>query len=351
MDFLLEVDNIECRYAEQAVVRDFSMRLRKGSIVCLLGPSGCGKTTVLRAIAGFHSLSAGSIKLREQLVTTDRFVRPAERRGLGMVFQDYALFPHLSVRDNIIFGIRSKTRAAQKKIADELLDLVGLGGFAARFPHELSGGQQQRVALARALAPEPDLILLDEPFSSLDVDLRLRLSFEVHDILKAREVSAIMVTHDQLEAFAMGEQIGVMREGTLLQWDTPYNVYHEPKHRFVATFIGQGRFLPATLLTPETLETPVGTITGNRAFLWPPGSRIEILLRPDDVVPDDDGPLQGVIVSKAFKGAETLYTLRFANGAELLTLFPSHLDHRVGDRVNVRIDAEHLVAFAVDDAG
>lgn len=345
MDFLLELDNLECRYDEHVVVRDFSLNLRKGGISCLLGPSGCGKTTVLRAIAGFHPLTQGSIRLREQLVATpERSVVP-EKRRLGMVFQDYALFPHLSVFDNIRFGLRHSPLREQRRVCNELLELIGLQQRSKDYPHELSGGQQQRVALARALAPEPDLILLDEPFSSLDVELRSRLSYEVHDILKQRGVSAIMVTHDQNEAFAMGEQVGVMCEGRMLQWDTPYELYHEPVNRFVADFIGQGRFISGTLLTPEAMETGLGVIRGNRAFLWPKGTHLEILLRPDDVVPDVNGPLSATIIKKAFKGAETLYTLHTDNNIELLSLFPSHMDHTPGERVHFNIETEHLVAF------
>ena len=347
LDFLLELDNVSCGYGQQIIVHDFTLRLRKGSISCLLGPSGCGKTTVLRAIAGFQPLQQGEIRIREQVVATVAGGIAPERRRLGMVFQDYALFPHLSVLANVSFGLRKRRSKAQKQQALAMLELVGLADRANDYPHQLSGGQQQRVALARALAPEPDLVLLDEPFSSLDVALRERLSYEVHDILKKRGVTALMVTHDQMEAFAVGEQIGVIQAGQLQQWDTPYQLYHEPINRFVATFIGKGRFVPATLTTPDTLATDFATIRGNRAYLWSPGTRVEVLLRPDDVVPDSTGALSATIVNKAFKGAETLYTLRLTGGAELLSLFPSHLDHAVGDTVTVSIDAEHLVAFAV----
>ncbi|MCP5419988.1 MAG: ABC transporter ATP-binding protein [Gammaproteobacteria bacterium] len=344
-DILLELDHVECRYAERRVVQALSFRIRKGGLVCLLGPSGCGKTTVLRAIAGFMPINAGVIRLRGVLVSAPGSAIPPERRGLGMVFQDYALFPHLNVIDNVTFGLRGRTSSARRQRGMALLDLVGLSEQSRRYPHELSGGQQQRVALARALAPQPDLILLDEPFSSLDVDLRERLAYEVHDILKSQGITGILVTHDQHEAFAMAEQVGVMQDGRLLQWDTPYNLYHEPANRFVADFIGQGRFLDATLLTPDTLGTELGEIHGDRALLWPRGTHLEILLRPDDVIPDPQGNLQAEVVKKAFKGAETLYTLRLGNSIELLSLFPSHLDHHPGERVGVRIDATHMVAF------
>ena len=348
MKFLLELDSVDCDYGEQRVVQGLSLQLREGSLACLLGPSGCGKTTVLRAIAGFVPVQGGKIRLRGDPVSGSGLLIPPERRRLGMVFQDYALFPHLSVIDNVAFGLKGHSASGRRRVGMEMLELVGLADHALRYPHELSGGQQQRIALARALAPNPDLILLDEPFSSLDVDLRQRLAAEVHDILKSRGITGLLVTHDQQEAFAVGERIGVMRDGRLLQWDTPYNVYHEPASHFVADFIGQGRFLRATLLTPDTLETALGVIRGNRAFLWPPGTCLDVLLRPDDVVPDSRGELVGVVVKKAFKGAEILYTLRLAGGIELLSLFPSHADHLLGDRVGIRIEAHHLVAFAAD---
>ncbi len=346
MDFILELHGIECRYQTQSVVQDLSLRVRQGSLVCLLGPSGCGKTTVLRAIAGFVPLRRGEIRLRGKTVAKPNLCLPPERRHIGMVFQDYALFPHLTVMDNVIFGLRGRSHRERHRIGVEMLELVGLADRAKFYTHELSGGQQQRIALARALAPHPDLILLDEPFSNLDVDMRERLAFEVHDILKSQGTTAVLVTHDQHEAFAIAEHVGVMREGRLLQWDTPFNLYHEPADRFIADFIGQGRFINATLVTPDTLETEAGFITGNRAFLWPPGTRLEVLLRPDDVVPDNHGNLQGTVVKKAFKGAETLYTLRLDNGVELLALFPSYLDHAPGECVGIRIEVEHLVAFA-----
>ena len=350
MEFLLELDAIECRYGELKAVQALSLRVRKGSLVCLLGPSGCGKTTALRAIAGFEPLHAGVIRLHGRTVSMVGQTLPPERRRVGMVFQDLALFPHLNVLENITFGLRGYSAGERRRIGAELLELVGLTGRTTHFPHELSGGQQQRVALARALAPQPDLVLLDEPFSSLDVELRQRLAYEVRDILKARGIGGVMVTHDQNEAFAMGEHIGVMKDGRLLQWDTPYNIYHEPADRFVADFIGQGRFIRATLLTPDTLDTEIGIIRGNRAFLWSVGTRLDVLLRPDDLVPDPYSDLSGIVTKKAFKGAETLYTLQLDGNVELLSLFPSHQDHAIGERVGIRIEPEHLVAFIADAA-
>lgn len=345
MNEILALHNIECRYDGRLAVDGLSMHVSQGNIVCLLGPSGCGKTTVLRAIAGFHPLIAGDIWIKGAAVSQPGFTLPPEKRRLGMVFQDHALFPHLDVAGNVGFGLRNMTYTQKGKFVGELLEIVGLSGMGGRYPHELSGGQQQRVAVARALAPNPDIILLDEPFSNLDIELRERLSGEVREILKQRGTTGVLVTHDQHEAFALGDAVGVMHDGRLLQWDTPYNLYHEPNNRFVADFIGQGVFLRGTLLTPDTIETEIGVHKGNRAYDWGKGAQLELLLRPDDIVPDPEGPLKAKVTQKAFRGAEILYTLQLPSGGRLLALFPSHADHAIGERVGIRVQADHLVAF------
>ncbi|WP_017523592.1 ABC transporter ATP-binding protein [Pusillimonas noertemannii] len=238
---LLQLEAISLAYdtpqGRQPVVDDFSLVLEHGHIGCLLGASGCGKTTVLRAIAGFEPVRAGRIVLDGTLLSSAGFQLEPEHRRVGMMFQDYALFPHLTVEKNIGFGLRRLDKAERAKRVNDLLHLVGLEGSGRRYPHELSGGQQQRVALARALAPEPDLLLLDEPFSNLDIDTRERLAFEVRDILKATNHTALLVTHNQAEAFAIADRIGVMQKGVIAQWDTPYGLHHAPASSFVTDFI------------------------------------------------------------------------------------------------------------------
>jgi iron(III) transport system ATP-binding protein len=340
---LLNLHGVSCGFAQQPVVQDLSLHLNSGDIACLLGPSGCGKTTSLRAIAGFEPLQAGEISLNGKVISRQGFTLPPEQRRIGMVFQDYALFPHLNVAQNVAFGIRQHPRREQ--LTAELLELVKLSELGKRYPHELSGGQQQRVALARALAPEPLLLLLDEPFSNLDGELRRRLSMEVRDILKARGTSAILVTHDQEEAFAVSDHVGVFQQGRLQQWDTPFNLYHEPLTPFVASFIGQGYFIRGQLLSPDTVQTELGILRGNRAYSWPIGSAVDVLLRPDDIVPDAAGTLQARVSGKTFLGAATLYRLQLATGSQLEALFPSHAEHQPGEMVGIRIDADHLVLF------
>ncbi len=345
MAALLELKNIECRLRGQTIVEDLSLHINKGDLFCLLGPSGCGKTTVLRAIAGFQPLHHGEIQLRGRRVSYSGYTLAPEKRRIGMVFQDYALFPHMNVCHNICFGLRDKTSHEKQLIAEEMLEVVGMSAMGKRYIHELSGGQQQRVALARALAHKPDLVLLDEPFSNLDVEMRERLSYEVRQILKQQHTTGIMVTHDQHEAFAVGDQIGVMNEGRLLQRDTAYNLYHSPESRFVADFIGQGVFVNGTLLSHDTVETSLGVIRGDRAYDLPPGSQVELLLRPDDIVFDPQGDLTGKVTQRAFKGAEILYTLQVKPDLELLSLIPSHHDYPIGEEVRLRLAADHMVAF------
>ncbi|MDR0225102.1 MAG: ABC transporter ATP-binding protein [Burkholderiaceae bacterium] len=351
----LTVSQLEVRYAgrDRPAVQDVTLNLAAGDIGVLIGPSGCGKTTLLRAVAGLEPVSGGEIRIDGQLVGSARFSLPPEQRRIGMVFQDYALFPHLSVGRNVAFGIHHLPKARQAERVAEVLELVGLAGSADRFPHELSGGQQQRVALARALAPSPQLMLLDEPFSNLDVDLRERLAHEVRGILKAAGATALFVTHDQLEAFAIGDMIGVVHQGRLQQWDDAYSLYHRPATRFVADFIGHGVFVPATLVPKAdggvVAHTALGDLEDPQSCPLPSqfaGGECDVLLRADDVVHDDRSPVQARVLRKAFRGSEFLYTLELASGHSVMAHVPSHHDHAVGDWVGIRLDMNHVVAFA-----
>ena len=349
----LEVTQLRVQYAAQArpAVQDVSLGLRAGDIGVLIGPSGCGKTTLLRAVAGLEPVSAGSIRLSKHIVSDDHTHLPAEQRRIGMVFQDYALFPHMDVERNLAFGIQHLPTAQRKHRVREVLDLVGLAGAEKRYPHELSGGQQQRVALARALAPSPQLLLLDEPFSNLDVDLRERLAHEVREILKAAGATALFVTHDQLEAFAIGDMIGVMDEGKLHQWDDAYTLYHRPATRFVAQFIGHGVFIPSTITTVNgqtRVQTPLGEMVDIAECPVPsafPGGQCDVLLRADDIVHDDDAPTKAEILRKSFRGADLLYTLRLSHGQVVMALVPSHHDHKIGEWIGIKTQVDHVVTF------
>jgi iron(III) transport system ATP-binding protein len=350
----LNVSHLSVQYPgqPQAAVDGVSLGLRAGDIGVLIGPSGCGKTTLLRAVAGLERASSGSITLQGETVSDGLHHMPAEERRIGMVFQDYALFPHLDVGRNVAFGIHRLPRAERDHRVAEVLKLVGLDGMQSRFPHELSGGQQQRVALARALAPNPRLLLLDEPFSNLDVDLRERLAHEVRAILKAAGATALFVTHDQLEAFAIGDVIGVMHEGHLHQWDDAYALYHRPATRFVAEFIGHGVFAPAQIRlvgNEVSVQTPLGALKDVDECPLPSAYEAglcDVLLRADDIVHDDHAPVKAQIIRKAFRGSEFLYTLRLTSGETLMTHVPSHHNHAVGEWIGIRAEVDHVVTFA-----
>ncbi|MGV0986426.1 MAG: ABC transporter ATP-binding protein [Limnohabitans sp.] len=349
----LELSQLDIQYPGRPVpaVQGVNLSLRAGDIGVLIGPSGCGKTTLLRAVAGLEPVSGGKVLLSHRVVSQAGHTVPAEERRIGMVFQDYALFPHMDVGRNVGFGIEHLPKAERTRRVAEVLALVGLEGAEKRLPHELSGGQQQRVALARALAPKPDLLLLDEPFSNLDIDLRERLAQEVRNILKAAQATALLVTHDQLEAFAIGDVIGVMNEGQLHQWDDAYSLYHRPATRFVADFIGHGVFTPATLREVNgqvVVDTPVGELTDVAECPLPcafEGGQCDVLLRADDIVHDDHAPVKAEIIRKAFRGSEFLYTLRLASGDLLMAHVPSHHDHKLGEWIGIRAEVDHVVTF------
>jgi len=341
----LTVEGIEQAYGENRVLKDLSFRIPAGAIGCLLGPSGCGKTTALRCIAGFENVQAGRILLNGEVLSSPGSTVPPEKRGLGMVFQQYALFPHLDVAANVGFGLRGLKGAEKQRRVAEVLDIVGLGGRENLFPDELSGGQQQRVALARALAPRPGLLLMDEPFSSLDTGLRVRLGTEIRDILKQQGITALLVTHDQAEAFAVADEIGVMREGRLEQWDTAYNLYHRPASRFVAEFVGEGCFMPGEAIGDGTVQIELGRLEPTEPMSLAAAQSVDVLLRPDDIVHDDDSSQTATVLRKAFRGAAILYTLGLPSGRRVLALVPSHHDHRIGERIGIRLEADHVVVF------
>ena len=348
---LLSIKQLEIVYPSQeghgfnTAVNGLNLDLVQGEIGCLLGSSGCGKSTVLRAICGFEPAQSGEILLRDKVVSSPAIHIPPNQRRVGMVFQDFALFPHLTVLENIAFGLKHLANQERDVLATEWLKRVSLLDKADSYPHELSGGQQQRVALARAMAPEPDLILLDEPFSSLDIDLRERLAVEMREILKANNITALLVTHDQLEAFAIADQVGVMSNGKVIQWDSPYELYHKPMNRYIANFIGRGVFVKGLIQAEEKVQIELGTLDLDQEHAGKVGEEVDVLLREDDIQHDDNSPVQAEVVRKTFRGADFLYTLKLNSGTEVYALVPSHHDHAIGEKIGICLAADHVVTF------
>lgn len=358
------VQDLIVGYDDTIIVNGLSLELKQGEIGCFLGYSGCGKTTALRAIAGLEQSRDGKIILNNQCLTdkTDRnsyAVAPA-KRGMGMVFQDYALFGHLSVAKNIAFGLNKWSAADKKARVAEMLELVELSEHADKRPNELSGGQQQRVALARALAPKPKLLLLDEPFSNLDVVLRESLAMSVRDILKRTNTTAILVTHDQNEAFALADKVGVMHKGKLVQWATPSELYHEPISPFVAEFVGEGAMIDG-IIKEGHVETALGDIyrrmevydeSGYPQYCeydYPNGTPIKVLVRPDDIIHDDESTQTALVIGRVFRGANYLYRLQLDDGQTVLSLVASHHNHEIGSQIGILPILEHVVVFDEKD--
>ncbi len=363
-DPYFSVQNLIVGYDDTIVVNGLSLMLEQGEIGCFLGYSGCGKTTALRAIAGLEQSRCGTIYLNNQRLTEktarQSFAVAPAKRGMGMVFQDYALFGHLSVAKNIAFGLNKWSAADKKARVAEMLSLVELTEHADKRPNELSGGQQQRVALARALAPKPKLLLLDEPFSNLDVVLRESLAMNVRDILKRTNTTAILVTHDQNEAFALADKVGVMDKGRLVQWARPSELYHEPVSPFVAEFVGEGAMIDG-IIKEGHVETALGNIyrrmevydeSGQPQYCeydYPNGTPIKVLVRPDDIIHDDDSTQTALVIGRVFRGANYLYRLQLDDGQTVLSLVASHHNHAIGSHIGILPLLEHVVVFDEKD--
>lgn len=346
----LNIQSVSSRYGSQAVLQDLSLQLEQNEILCLLGASGCGKTTLLKAIAGLQPIEQGKILLNNQ----DLSLLPVEQRGIGFIFQDYALFPHLTVQENIAFGLQKKSTAEKQKTIEKMTALVRLNGLLQRYPHELSGGQQQRVAIARALACEPKLLLLDEPFSNIDSQVRYKMIEEIKQILKQQKISAVFVTHSKEEAFAFADKLALMEGGKIVQFGKADELYNRPKNKFVAEFLGQVNYLNCSVQSATCLTTPLGEIRSPHPLQTAEGKplvaqdSVQWLLRPQHIQAEccteniTENTELAVIVEKRFLGQHYCYQIRINE-----TTLQVHSIHSlsVNQKVRLHYYAESLVLF------
>lgn len=337
--------NLIKNFGQTPAVREMSLELEEGSFLALLGPSGCGKTTLLRLIAGFEKPNSGTIEVGGKIVSGPGIFIPPEKRRVGIVFQDYALFTHLDVSANIGYGLPKSSNRSKR--VQEMLSMVGLKGFEHRMPHELSGGEQQRVALARALVPEPEVLLLDEPFSNLDADLRTRIRVEVKGILACSGATVIFVTHDREEAFFIGDRVGIMNDGQLEQIDLPEAIFHQPATPFVAQFVGIADFL-AGEVQEKTIVTELGRLPLGEEL--PDGTQMKVMVRPDfiDIRPAEDG--MGVIVERVFQGISYLYQVQLPSGVTIQCLQHHNRAYPINTRVAIKLNPGHNLTYFVDRA-
>jgi len=341
---VLELDGVTKRYGDETAVEDLSVRVRDGEFLTLLGPSGCGKTTTLRLVAGLETPDEGEVRIAGEAVAGDgRTVKP-EDRDVGLVFQEFALFPHMTVEENVAFGLED----GDGERVDEMIGLVGLGEHRGKKPDRLSGGQRQRVALARSLAPEPDVLLLDEPFSNLDIGLRVRMREEVRRITKQAGVTTVSVTHDQEEALSISDRVGVINDGRLEQVGDPEEVFQTPESRFVADFLGHASFVSGTV-TGEGVETPLGTVGVahveglTREY---EGAEVDVLVRPDDATAlPPDGDADGHIIHRRYDGPSFTYRVELDCGETVHCMHNHTETFEVGDEVRVRLKLDHPLAW------
>ncbi|MBE3669381.1 ABC transporter [Vibrio navarrensis] len=342
MSCALSIRNLTCQYDQQTILESLSLHVEPGQIVCLLGASGCGKTTLLKAIAGLLPLSAGEMCLNGVTIDNGERWLPPEQRNIGMIFQDYALFPHLTVADNVAFGLKGSSQQEKQRRVAEMLDLVHLSAFAQRYPHQLSGGQQQRVAIARSLAYKPDLLLLDEPFSNIDTQVRHELIGEIRKLFKAQGVTAIFVTHSREEAFAFADKMAVMNHGVIEQYGTASELYYQPSSKFVADFLGGGSYLPATRLSESEFETQLGVVEAQAQQPIELNARCELLLRPQHIQISAAEKSSIHILEQQFMGDHCRYVIE-SNGSQLLASSSQALS--VGQSVSVKVDTQGILAF------
>ena len=342
----LEIKDISYSINKNLILDDLNLNIFPEEIISIIGPSASGKSSLLRVIAGFDQINSGRIILNEKIVDdASTFIKPNDR-NVGIIFQDLALFPHLNCEENILFGISNLEPSERKSRLKKLSTLLDINNILEKFPHEISGGQQQRIAIARALAPKPELLLFDEPFSALDEELKDLLIADVKILLKTEKITSVFVTHNIKEAFQLSDKIAYLSDRRIIQNETPYNIYHKPLSKEIAHFCGNGCFIRGTVVDSNHVATPLGKIFGD-TIPYKTNDHVDVMIRPDDVIHDDNSTESARVVDKKFFGSDFLYKLELKDGQSILCLTPSHHNHSINEVIGIRVEIDHLVLFGI----
>tara|TARA_B100001063_G_scaffold179704_1_gene168822 strand:- start:2446 stop:3483 length:1038 start_codon:yes stop_codon:yes gene_type:complete len=343
-DTKLHLESVKIRLDSKVVLDNVNLIIDTGEIVSLMGSSASGKTSLIRSIAGFHNITSGVIKLDGQVVDDSNRRLDVSKRNVGVIFQDLALFPHLTVRENICFGLNNLKSSQKNKRSEKLENLLNIENISNRYPNQISGGQQQRVAIARAIAPKPNLLLLDEPFSALDYELKDNLMNDIMKLLKSENITAILVTHSAEEAFKMSDKIAFISNKTITQFANPYDIYHRPSSKEIANFFGISSYVKAKITDSSHINCILGNFVGI-ADRYNKGDNVDLLIRPDDIIHDDNSLFSAKVTGKTFRGSDFLYELELQDGQKVFCYAPSHHNHQVNEVIGIKLNLDHLVIF------
>ncbi|MDC0985127.1 ABC transporter ATP-binding protein [Gammaproteobacteria bacterium] len=340
----LNLQSVRIALDSKVILDDVNLKIDTGEIVSLMGSSASGKTSLIRSIAGFHNISSGVIQIDGQVVDDSIRRSDVAMRNVGVIFQDLALFPHLTVRENICFGLNNIDSAQQLNRAKKLEGLLSIENITNRYPNQISGGQQQRVAIARAIAPKPNLLLLDEPFSALDYELKDNLMNDIMKLIKLENITAILITHSAEEAFKMSDKIAFISNNTITQFANPYDIYHRPVSKEIANFFGISSYIKAKITDSSHINCILGDFVG-MVDQFNKDDKVDLLIRPDDIIHDDDSLFSAKVTEKTFRGSDFLYELELKDGQKIFCYAPSHHNHQVNEVIGIKLDLDHLVIF------
>ena len=343
-DAKLNLQSVGIVLDSKVILDDVNLKIDTGEIVSLMGSSASGKTSLIRSIAGFHNITSGMIQIDGEIVDDSISRSDVAMRNVGVIFQDLALFPHLTVRENICFGLNNVDSAQQQNRAKKLEDLLSIENITDRYPNQISGGQQQRVAIARAIAPKPNLLLLDEPFSALDYELKDNLMNDIMKLIKSENITAILITHSAEEAFKMSDKIAFISNNTITQFANPYDIYHRPVSKEIANFFGISSYIKAKITDSSHIKCILGDFVG-MVDQYNKDAKVDLLIRPDDIIHDDDSLFSAKVTGKTFRGSDFLYELELKDGQKIFCFAPSHHNHQVNEVIGIKLDLDHLVIF------